>query len=165
MESATAIKSEQALNEANTAVFDPAMDIEVETTEETANFEYNLPVVCQKMMKTCNSMASASHVLLKNKKKIQSYVGPSKMYLVMKGMKLENSEVITIKFIGAIPRLDVREYINRRPNITTEITDSYGPICCTWTEFDGVRKNITSFVVCSGNGFLDICDFIQLSVV
>ena len=134
--------------------FNPAKAIQADNSDRLPDFE-----------DYCPDHKIEDYVLLKNKKKIQSYVGPSKLYLVMKGMKLANSEVITIKFIGAIPRLDVREYINRRPSIKTVITDSYGPICCTWTEFDGVRKNITSFVVCSGNGFLDICDFIQLSVV
>ena len=148
-------------NEAQT--FNPAKAIQADNTDHLPDFEDYCPD--HKIMKTYKGTASVSHVLLKNKKKIQLYVGPSKLYLVMKGIKLGNSEVIIIKFIGAVPCLDVREYINRRPNIKTVITDSYGPICCTWTEFDGVRKNITSFVVCSGNGFLDICDFIQLSVV
>ena len=157
MESATPMKSE-----ANTAVFDPAMDIEVETTEETANFEYNLPVVCQKMMKTCNSMASASNVLIANKKRISSYIGPSKLYLVMKGMKILNTDVTTIKFLGSVPRFEISAYIARRPNVEKVITDSYGPVSCTWSEFETVRKNLTSFVVRSGDGFLDVCDFIQL---
>ena len=75
------MKSEQAFTEANTRVFDPAMDIQVENTEQSANFEYHLPAVCEKKIKTCCALASASNVLLTNKKTISSYVGPSKNML------------------------------------------------------------------------------------
>ena len=143
--------------------FDEAEAIQADNTDHLPVFVDYCPALSHTIMKICKGMTSVSAVLIKNKKKINWYVGPSKLYLVMKGMKLENSEVITIKFIGTIPRLDMREYIYRRPNISTVITDLYGPICCTWSEFDMVRKNITSFVVCSRDGFLDICDFIHLS--
>ena len=40
--------------------------------------------------------------------------------------------------------------------------DSYGPVSCTWSEFDEVRKKLTSFVVRSGDEFMDMCDYITL---
>ena len=159
---ATAMKSEQAFTEANTPVFYPAMDIQVENTEESANFEYHLPAICEKKMKSCHALASASNVLITNKKQISSFVGPSKLYIVMKGMKIENTEVQIIAFLGRVPHLDIEQYMARRPNVSKVIMDSYGPISCTWSAFDGVRKSLTSFVVCSGDGFVDICDFLSL---
>ena len=78
-------------------------------------------------MKTCNNTASASNVLITNKKKICAYVGPSKLYIVMKGMKIQNTEVTTIKFIGNVPRSDISAYISRRPNVEKVITE-HGPI-------------------------------------
>ena len=157
------MKTDQAFAEKTDAsVFDLDVHIQADDTKDLPDFEYNLPVLCQKMLKTCNSMASASNVLITNKKRISSYVGPSKLFLVMKGMKIHNMEVTTIKFIGNAPRFEISAYITRRPNIEKVITDSYGPVSCTWSEFETVRKNLTSFVVCSGDGFIDMCDFIQL---
>ena len=148
------MKTEQHLSKTASAV-----DIQVDDIQDLDNFEYDFPGVCQKTMKTCNNTASASNVLITNKKKICAYVGPSKLYIVMKGMKIQNTEVTTIKFIGNVPRSDISAYISRRPNVEKVITE-HGPICCTWSEFNGVRKNLKSFVVRSGDGYMDICDFI-----
>ena len=76
-------------------------------------------------------------------------------------MKLENLNVTTIKFIGKVPHLDIALYVSRRPNITSVITDTYGPIACTWPEFESVRKNLSSFVVRSGDEYLDVGHFID----
>ena len=108
------------------------------------------------------NLPSTSVVLVLHSKDIQSFIGPSDLFLVKKGMKLDNTKVTTIKFIGNVPRQDIERYISRRPNLTKVIMDSYGPVCCTWTEFDVVRKNLKSFVVRSGARFVDVCDFIAL---
>ena len=76
-------------------------------------------------------------------------------------MKLENTKVTTVKFIGNVPCQDIKRYIATRPNILKVFTD-YGPIACTWTEFDGVRNNLTSFVVRNGDKYFDLCDYITL---
>jgi len=107
------------------------------------------------------NLPSTSAVLVKFTKKIHSFVGPSDLYLVVKGLKLKNSEVTTIKFIGTVPRSVMSLYLSTRPNINRIVTD-YGPIACTWSEFDAVRTNLVSFVVRSGNNYFDLCDFITL---
>ena len=115
------------------------------------------------LMKKCKlASTSASRALVQQSKRIHAFVGPSKLYMVMKGMKLRNFEVTTVRFIGNVPRLDIPLYLTQRPNVTKVIMDSYGPVSCTWTEFDGVRKNLKSFVVRSGATFVDVCDFIDL---
>ena len=80
----------------------------------------------------------------------------------MKGMKLDDTEVKTITFLGRVSLLDIERYMARRPNVMKVIMDSYGPVSCTWSAFDGVRKNLTSFMVRSGNAYIDMCDFITL---
>ena len=112
------------------------------------------------MKKYRNAPSSAANTLIANKKTIVSFVGPSNLYLVMKGMKLNNVEVTTIKFVGTLPRSAISRYLSTRPNIKKVITD-YGPISCTWTEFDRVRKNLASFVVRSGDEYFDVCHFID----
>ena len=107
------------------------------------------------------NLPSTSDVLVKFTKKIHSFVGPSDLYLVVKGMKLKNTEVTTVKFLGTVPRLDISRCLSTRPNINRIVTD-YGPIACTWSEFDAVRTNLVSFVVRSGNNYFDLCDFITL---
>jgi hypothetical protein len=104
----------------------------------------------------------ASDTLIANKKTIISFVGPSKLYLVMKGMKLDDTEVKTNTFLRRVSQLDIERYMARRPNVMKVIMDSYGPVSCTWSAFDGVRKNLTSFMVRSGNAYIDMCDFITL---
>ena len=113
--------------------------------------------------KHCFVLATASSVILMHRKQIQSFVGPSDVYMLMKDMKLENSEVSTIKFRGEVPRIDIREYVEKRPNISTVITDSYGPSSWEWKAFDSVRNNLTSFYVRSKyNGLVDV--YVRLSV-
>ena len=107
------------------------------------------------------NIPSTSDILVMYTKKIHSFVGPSDLYLVVKGMKLKNSEVTTIKFIGTLPRLAISRYLSTRPNLNRIVTD-YGPIACTWSEFETVKKNLVSFVVRSGNNYFDLCDFITL---
>ena len=111
--------------------------------------------------KNRRDIPSTSAVLVLHSKNIHSFVGPSDLFLVKKGMKLDNTKVTTIKFIGNVPCQDIERYIARRPNITKVITD-HGPIACTWTEFDGVRNNLTSFVVRTGDNYFDLCDYITL---
>ena len=62
-------------------------------------------------VKTLYALACASDVIVMHCKEIHSFVGPSQLYLLMKNMKLDNYEVSTIKFIGQVPRVDIREYI------------------------------------------------------
>ena len=112
--------------------------------------------------KNRSNIPLTSVVLVSHSMNIQSFIGPSDLFLVKKGIKLDNTKVTTIKFIGNVPRQDIERYIARRPNLTKVMMDSYGPVSCTWTEFDGVRKNLKSFVVCSAARFLDVCDFIDL---
>ena len=83
------------------------------------------------------------------------------MYLVMKGMKLDDSEVKTITFLCRVPLSDIERYIARSPNVIKVSMTSYGPVSCTWSAFDGIRKNLTSFVVRSGDDHLDVCHFID----
>ena len=120
----------------------------------------------KKMMtekKPCFALACASDIILMYSKKIHSYVGPCKLYLLVKDMKLENTDVNSIKFIGNVPRVDMRQYVERRPNVTTVITDSYGPSCLYWKAFDTVRTNLTSFVVRSeNNGLVDM--YVRVSI-
>ena len=111
--------------------------------------------------KSKSNPPSTSDIFLMHRKKIQAFVGPSDLYLAMKGMKLKNWEVTTVKFLGMVPLSDLDRYMARSPNVTKVIMDSYGPISCTWSAFDGVRKSLTSFVVQSGNGYLDVCHFIN----
>ena len=81
----------------------------------------------------------------------------------MKDIKLDDSDVNCIKFIGDVPRVDMRQYIEKRPNITMVITDSYGPSCLYWKAFDTVRTNLTSFVVRSeNNGLVDV--YVEVSI-
>ena len=61
---------------------------------------------------------SASQALVLHSKRIHAFVGPSKLYMVMKGMKLQNFVVATVKFIGSVPRLDISMYLSRRPKVT-----------------------------------------------
>jgi len=114
-------------------------------------------------VKPLYALACASDVIVMYCKEIHSFVGPSQLYLLMKRMKLDNNEVDTIKFVGQVPRVDIREYIEKRPNIRKVITDSYGPISLYWKAFDTVRDNLTSFVARSEcNGLVDV--YLQLSV-
>ena len=114
-------------------------------------------------VKPSYALACASDVIVMYCKEIHSFVGPSQLYLLMKRMKLDNYEVDTIKFIGQVPRVDIREYIEKRPNIRKVITDSYGPISLYWKAFDTVRDNLTSFIALSEcNGLVDV--YVQLSV-
>ena len=116
----------------------------------------------EQVPKKCKtSPPSTSNILVMHSKQIQAFVGPSCLYLVMKGMKLKGSEVATIKFMPAVPRFAIPIYLSTRPNVKKIITD-YGPIACTWPEFAAVRSNLSSFVVRSGTNFFDICDFITL---
>ena len=52
--------------------------------------------------KPCYVLASASDIFIMYSKKIHSCVGAMKLYLLTKDMKLDNSEVGTIKFIGNV---------------------------------------------------------------
>ena len=143
-------------------------DIHFDDLIASPNFEIHDDVQCKTEQDSANevwkkyrhSPASAANTLIANKKTIISFVGPSNLYLVMKGMKLNDSDVTTIKFVGTFPRSAIPRYLSTRPNIRKVITE-YGPSSCTWTEFDGVRKNLTSFVVRSGDEYLDVCHFID----
>ena len=68
-------------------------------------------------------------MLVLHNRNIRQFIRPSKIYLLMKVMQLENTEV------------------TRRPNVNKVITNLYGLIACTWSEFDGARRNLRSFVV------------------
>ena len=123
-----------------------------------AEKEEQVEEVCKKHRA---NIPSAAVVLVLQSKNIHLFTGPSDLFLVCKGMKLENTKVTTVKFIGNVPRQDIKRYIATRPNIMKVFTD-YGPIACTWTEFDGVRNNLTLFVVRNGDKYFDLCDYITL---
>ena len=53
------------------------------------------------------ALACAFDVILMYSKKNHSYIGPFKLYLLMKDMKLDDSDVNCIKFIGDVPRVDI----------------------------------------------------------
>ena len=142
----------------------------IDDTNDQADFEYfdqeehakqGVEEVEEVPKKNKTSPPSTSDILLTHSKQIQAFVGPSCLYLVMKGMKLKGSEVTTIKFLPAVPRFAIPIYLSTRPNVKKIITD-YGPIACTWPEFAAVRSNLSSFVVRSGTNFFYICDIIML---
>ena len=156
MQSATPMKTDNVLASACIPFIDDTND---EADFEMFNEAEETISPVQQKRRTI-SLTTADILVLHNRD-IQAFVGPSRLYLLLKGMKLDNLDVTTIKFVGQVPRLDITLYVSRRPNITRVITDTYGPIACTWPEFETVRKNLTSFVVRSGDEYLDVCHFID----
>ena len=152
-------------NALNIFVEEPTNLPHFETFNEDEVLEKQEASITPVLQKRRTRSLSVSNILVLHSRNIHAFVGPSRLYLLLKGMKLENMKVTTIKFIGNVPRVDIEMYVSRRPNVTKVIMDSYGPVSCTWTEFDEVRKNLTSFVVRCGDGYLDVCNFIDFSNV
>ena len=149
-------------NALNIFVEEPTNLPHFETFNEDEVLEKQEAGIAPVLQKRRTRSLSVSNILVLHSRNIHAFVGPSRLYLLLKGMKLENSKVTTIKFIGNVPRVDIEMYVSRRPNVTKVIMDSYGPVSCTWTEFNEVRKNLTSFVVQSGDQLIDLCDYITL---
>ena len=145
MQSASTMKTDDACSISATATVYPAslpfearndMNIHINETTDLPDFEIPDEVECNKKQeaekedsKKYRKVPSlASDTLIANKKTIISFVGPSKLYIVMKGMKLDDTEVKTITFLGRVSQLDIERYMARRPNVMKVIMDSYGPV-------------------------------------
>ena len=82
----------------------------VDATNDLPDFEFfDEGEDAKQGLKKCKlAPTSSSQALVLHSKRIHAFVGLSKLYMVMKGMKLQ---MATVKFVGNVPRLDISLYL------------------------------------------------------